>query len=238
MNHPGVPSRCAVHGMPGIGKTHLILRYAKLSFDQNRYTFVFWISATSVDKINQGISGILDLIGHRDRHLQDQTAKVTAARLWLEQPGDGDGSDWLLVFDNVHRDTLGFLRGHLPLRNERGNILFTTRTEDVAEALTNAGGEQHPILGLQSLELRESAKLLFEDAGIDAKAVTPSMLGQAEDLVKRVGLLPLAVVQTASFMKQTHIGIANMLELHKNKRKIEVCSFILCISRCTHSYIC
>jgi GTPase SAR1 family protein len=133
-NHPGVPSRCAVHGMPGIGKTHLILRYAKLSFDQNRYTFVFWISATSVDKINQGISGILDLIGHRDRHLQDQTAKVTAARLWLEQSNSDEDGNWLLVFDNVHIDSLGFLRSHLPLRNERGSILFTTRTKDVAEA--------------------------------------------------------------------------------------------------------
>jgi hypothetical protein len=222
----GVPSRCVVHGMPGIGKTHLILRYAKLSFDQNRYSSVFWISATSVDKINQGFSGILDLIGHRNRFQQDQTAKITTARLWLEQSNRDDGGDWLLVFDNVHIDTLGFIRSHLPLRNERGNILFTTRTGDVADALANAGGEQHPILGLQPLELRESVKLLFEDAGIDVKAVTPSLLSQGEDLVKYVGLLPLAVVQTASFMKQTHTTIENMLELYKNKRKIEVSPII------------
>jgi hypothetical protein len=151
--------------------------------------------------------------------LQDQTAKITAARLWLEK-----SNDWLIVFDNVHRETLSFLRAHLPLRNERGNILFTTRTLDVAELLANTAGEQHSILGLRVLELRETVELLFEDAGIDTETVTPSLLGQAEDLVKHVGLLPLAVVTAASFMKQTHTTIDHMLELYLKKRKIEVSS--------------
>jgi hypothetical protein len=218
-SHSGVPSRCAVYGMPGIGKTQLLLRYAKLSWDQNLYSCIFWISATSVDKINQGISGILDLIGHPDRYLQDQTAKLMAVRLWLEKY---NGGNWLLVFDNVQRETLGFLRDHLPLTNERGNILFSTRTEDVAESLANVGGERHRILGLQAMELRDTANLLFSDAGIDVGMLSPSHFTQAEDLVKRVGFLPLAVVQVASYMKQTHTTLDNMLELYKRERKIVV----------------
>jgi hypothetical protein len=224
----GSPKRCAVHGMPGIGKTQLLLRYAKLSWVRDRYTCIFWISATSVDKINQGIAGILDLIEHPDRYLQDQTAKLTAARLWLEKPRADGGGDWLLVFDNVHRETLGFLRVHLPRMNDRGNILFTTRTADVAELLVIAAGEQHPILGLRALESRETANLLFEDAGIAPETVTPSQLDQAEDLVMRVGCLPLAVVQAASFMKQTHSTLANMLEFYKEERGIEVDLFFFC----------
>jgi hypothetical protein len=82
-SHNGSPSRCAVHGMPGLGKTQLLLRYAKLSFDRHQYIRVFWISATSVDKLNQGFAGILDLIKHPDRFLEDQYAKLTSARLWL-----------------------------------------------------------------------------------------------------------------------------------------------------------
>jgi hypothetical protein len=221
-SYNGAPSRCAIHGMPGIGKTQLLLRYVKLSWDQLRYTSTFWISATSLDKLNQGLSGILDLIKHPDRSLPDQTSKLTAARLWLEQSHNDDGGDWLLIFDNVHRETVDFLRNLLPLRNERGKILFTTRTADVAESLVNAAGEQHAVLGLQALDLRETANLLFGDAGIDAGAVTPSLLDQAENLVERVGRLPLAVVQAASFMKQTHTSLGHMLELYKNERKIEV----------------
>jgi hypothetical protein len=218
-SHSGVPSRCAVHGMPGIGKTQLLLRYAKVSWDQHLYSCIAWISATSVDRIIQGISSILDLIEHPDRYLQDQTAKLTTAKHWLEKHESGD---WLLLFDNVQRETLGFLRDHLPLMNERGNILFSTRTEDVAESLANAAGEQHRILGLQSMELRDTASLFFADAGIDAGMAAPSLFSQAEDLVKQVGLLPLAVVQAASFMKQTRTTLDDMLELYKRERKVEV----------------
>jgi hypothetical protein len=218
-SHNGVPSRCAVYGMPGIGKTQLLLRYAKVSWDQNLYSCIFWISATSIDKINQGVSGILDLIGHPDRYLQDQTAKLIAARLWLERY---EGGDWLLIFDNVKRETLGFLRDHLPLTSERGNILFSTRTADVAESLANAAGEQQRILGLEAMELQDTANLLFADAGVEVGMAAPYLFSQAEDLVKRVGLLPLAVVQVASFMKQTHTTLDDMLELYKRERKIEV----------------
>jgi hypothetical protein len=205
--------------MPGIGKTQLLLRYAKVSWDQHLYSCIFWISGTSVDRIIQGISGILDLVEHPDRYLQDQTAKLTTAKRLLEKYESGD---WLLVFDNVQRETLGFLRDHLPLTNERGNILFSTRTAIVAESLANAAGEQHGILGLQSMELRDTANLLFSDAGIDAGIATPSLFSQAEELVKQVGCLPLAVVQAASYMKQTHTTLDDMLELYKRERKVEV----------------
>jgi hypothetical protein len=219
--HSGVPSRCAVYGMPGIGKTQLLLRYAKVSWDQNIYSCIVWIPATSVDRITQGISGILDLIEHPDRYLQDQTAKLKAARIWLEKY---EGGGWLLVFDNVHRETLSFLRVHLPLTNERGNILFSMRTKDVAESLANAAGERHQILGLRSMELRDTTNLLFADAEIEA---APSLFSQAEDLVKRVGCLPLAVVQAASYMKQTHTTLDRMVELYKKERKVEVRSLYL-----------
>lgn len=213
--------------MPGIGKTQLLLRYAKVSLDQRRYACIFWVPATSIDRINQGIAGILDLIEHPDRYLLDQTAKLTAARLWLEKYEIGD---WLLVFDNVHRETLGFLRVHLPLVNDRGNILFSTRTADVAESLVDSVGGQHPMLGLQAMKLRETANLLFEDAGINAEEVTPFLLVQAEELVTRVGRLPLAVVQAASFMKQTHTTLGDMLELYEEERRIKVGLFYHCLA--------
>jgi hypothetical protein len=213
------PCRCAIHGMPGIGKTQLLLLYAKLSFDRGRYSHIFWVSATSLDKLNQGLAKILDVVGHRDRSLQDQSAKLIAARLWLEE---SLSSDWLLIFDNVDRSTLDFLRTNLPRRNARGNILFTTRTEDVAKALVNAAGIQHQTLELRAMELQDTAKLLIEDAGIDLTTVTPSGFTRAEDFVKRVGRLPLAVVQAASFMKQTHITLDDMLEMYNNEQKIEV----------------
>jgi hypothetical protein len=215
----GRPNCCAVHGMPGIGKSQLILHYAKVSFDRSLYSFIFWISTSSLDKLNQGLTKILDLVGHPDRYHQEQSARLTAARHWLEEH-----DDWLLVFDNVDRSTVDFLRTHLPRRNAGGNILFTTRTVDVADALVNAAGGQHSVLKLRALEPRDSANLLLEDAGI---AVTPSLLDHAEELVECVGRLPLAVVQTASFMKQTHTSLDKMLKIYRSEEKIEVGSYAL-----------
>jgi hypothetical protein len=218
------PRCCAVHGMPGVGKSQLLLHYAKTSFDQGRYFYVFWISATGVDKLNHGLAKVLDLVGHPDRYLQEQSAKLTAARLWLEEPHDGD---WLLVFDNVDSSTLDFLRTYLPRRNGRGNILFTTRRADLAESLVTMTGNQHSVLSLRSMELQDSANLLLKDAGFDMEKVTPDLFSRAEELVECVGRLPLAVVQAGACMKQTHTTLDQMLELYKSAQKIEVSSYAL-----------
>jgi hypothetical protein len=201
----GRPSCYAVNGMPGIGKSQLILHYATISFDRGQYSYIFWISAKSVDKLNQGLAKVLDLVGHPDRQLQEQSVKLTSARLWLEESHD----DWLLIFDNVDRSALDFLRTYLPRKNGRGNILFTTRTADVADALVNMAGYQHSTLHLRALDRRDSANLFLEDAGV---AATPSLLCHAEELVECVGRLPLAVVQAASFMKATRQDARNIQE--------------------------
>jgi hypothetical protein len=227
----GIPSRCAVFGMPGIGKTQLLLRYVKISFHLHRYSHIFWISASSIDKLNQGIAKILDLVEHPDRDRQDQNAKLVAARLWLEEPSTENSSiSWLLVIDNVDRNTLDFLRTHLPRTNPRGNILFSTRTADVAEVLVNAEGVKHATLGLRALELQDTANLLLSDAGIHSEAITPALIGQARDLAQHVGCLPLAGVihETESHHFRRYAG--DLQERGKNG-----CEFIFLYHDCIES---
>src|ERR1700722_13659140 len=187
----GIPNCCIIHGMPGVGKSQLSLCYAAKSFDGGLYTYIFWTSATSVDKLTQGFSKVLDLVGHPDRHVQDQSIKLTTARLWLEDCS----AHWLFIIDNVDRSTLDFLATHFPRKNGQGNVLFTTRTVQIAEALANMTQSHHSTLKLQTLDLRDTTRLLFDDAGIRSEVVTPFMLGHAEELVQCVGYLPLAIVQ-------------------------------------------
>jgi replication-associated recombination protein RarA len=219
-----IPSSCAIYGMPGIGKTQLMLRFAVWSLDQQQYTHVFWMSGTTVDKLYQGFTKILDLVGHHAQYLTDQGAKLTAARLWLE----AEAQPWLLIVDNVHRDAVGFLQEHLPRKNRKGNVLFTTRTEDVAEVLVDAGRDSRcRMVHLQALELQDTANLLLKDAGIDTSTAMPVTLRQAEELVERVGRLPLAVVQAASFMKRTHTTLDKMGEMYKGEGKIDVSQYFM-----------
>jgi NB-ARC domain len=213
------PGCAVVQGMPGIGKSQLLLRYAAKSFEGGRYSHVFWTSASSVVRLMNELCKILDLV-HPDRYIQDQSIKLTATRSWLEECS----FNWLLIIDNVDTSALNFLRTHFPRRNSRGNVLFSTRTVVVAKALLDMARTPHSILQLHALDLRDATSLLFNNAGIDLTCVTPSLSSLAGELVQSVGRLPLAVVQAASFMKETDISLGDMLKLYKSKDKMEVCT--------------
>jgi predicted ATP-dependent serine protease len=136
--HGDNPSRCAIYGMPGIGKTQLALKYTVDSFSEHRYSYIFWVSVTSAEKLSQGLVRILDLLNLHDRFNPDQSAKLTAARQWLES--SSSNGRWLLVLDNADRSTLRDIRSLLPRTNSAGKMLFTTRTKDLADALASTAG--------------------------------------------------------------------------------------------------
>jgi tetratricopeptide (TPR) repeat protein len=211
-----VPIRCVIHGMHGIGKSQLALYFAKSAFKQGRYPCVLWISATTVEKLQRGIVKLLDLIDHKDRSHPDQDTRLTAARRWLEECD----ANWLLILDNVELDTLEFLREHLPRQNKRGNILFTTRTENLANTLASSAGQQHQVLELRSPGVQDAVKLLLRHVKGDTDDAVTST---AQDIARCVGCLPLAIAQAGSFMKETGTSLDKMLNLYKSEHKIEVC---------------
>jgi NB-ARC domain len=217
-----IPTRCVVHGMQGLGKTQLALQFAKSSYNHGRYSLVFWISAATTDKLNNGFANILNLIRHPARlYLQDQSSKLTEARRWLEE---STSISWLLVFDNVDVNTLDFIRENIPRHNRRGNILFTTRTAAVASALSSTAGQQYHVLELGFPDAGDAIKLLLRESGIDAVSVTRLTANKAYEVVKCVGGLPLAISQAACFMRQSHKELDHMLHLLQSERRIQVCA--------------
>jgi hypothetical protein len=222
--HGDIPTRCVVYGMHGIGKTQLALRFATQSFDQQRYSHIFWISAATVEKLNQGFTDLLTLVAHPDRsNLLDQSARLKAARRWLE---DANSINWLLTIDNVDPAAVSFLQEHLPHKNQRGKILLTTPTEAVATALARAAGKQHHTIELRLPEVEDATRLLLGESNIDITATSTLTKSKAEDVVKFVGRLPLAVSHAASFMKQTHKNLDDILYMFHNKHQTQVCSNI------------
>jgi hypothetical protein len=217
--HEDVPTRCVVHGMHGLGKTQLALQFSNSSYKDGRYSLIFWMSGTTIDKLNDGFANILNLIRHPRQHLLvDQRSKLTEVRRWLED----SSLTWLLVLDNVNASTLDFIRNNLPRQNRQGNILFTTRTVDVASALSYAAGQQHQILELGLPETQDAVKLLLTESGIDTASASWVTKSKATEIVKCVGRLPLAISQAASYMKQCHKGLDYMLLLLYSEQKMEV----------------
>jgi GTPase SAR1 family protein len=221
-----VPIRCVVHGMPGLGKTSLILQYATESFDQGLYSQVIWMSGTTVDKLSAGMTKILDLARHPERHRTEHDAKLTASRLWLEGSHGDETIRWLLIIDNVDRGSLGFLREHLPRRSTRGNILFTTRTPDVADALVDVTRPSHRKFEIHVPDMIDATHLFFSNAGIDANDTTSTPTSQVKDLIAAVGSLPLAIVHAAVYKKRTQTSLEAILQLYQSEHKGEVRFFM------------
>lgn len=213
------PSRCAIHGMPGLGKTQVALQYTKMFFDSHPGALVFWIPASSIEKINQGFSKILNLVSHPDRRHPEQSARQIAARRWLEELEAGGPIHWLLVFDNVNIKTLEFLREHLPRHGRHGQILFTTRTESVAEALCAAAGRKYSTVELTALDMPDAARLFLEDSETNSEQGCSPLGNKIIELVKYLGCLPLAINQAASLMKQSYQTIDDLLDsFHKDEK--------------------
>ena len=215
------PTRFVVRGPPGIGKTQLLLQYVKLSFDK-QYSIIFWISGATVEKANQGLAKVLTLVGHPDRDHQDQSIRLTLAQRWLEESNTSGMRRWLLVFDNVAPETVSFLKENLPRRNPSGNILFTTRTGTVADALASVAGKKHQVFELQAPDLRNATKQLLDEAGIDMNGPESGTKDKAEALVKCIGCLPLAISQAASFAKTPLMNLDGVLDLYNSSHKYEV----------------
>ncbi|KZP17458.1 TPR-like protein, partial [Athelia psychrophila] len=211
-----VPARYAIWGMPGLGKSQTALKYAHSSFDSGHHTHVFWIPATTVEKLTQGLAKVLHPVQHLDRYNSDQAAQLMAARDCFEHSEKYGFAKWLIILDSATSETVALLRQNLPRQNANGSILITTRTADVAEALTYVAGHQYPVCELQALSPIQSAELLLKRAGIHSS--TAADLESAQELVERIGCLPLAVDQAGAFMKQNRFSSADRLNDLYNKQ--------------------
>ncbi|KAF7986440.1 hypothetical protein HWV62_31197 [Athelia sp. TMB] len=202
------PSRFAIHGMPGLGKSQLVLQFSKQAYASHVYAYIFWVSATTIEKLTQGLTSVLYLVDHKDRSDPDQALRLVAARRWLERSPD----NWLLVLDDVTADVIPFLREHLPHENTRGAIIITTRMSQVAEAIVNAG-DQDCILELKPLTTEQSVDLLAKASGLQDQGNRTDQ-ESFETLAKQLGCLPLALEQAGAYMKQKHTPARELQTLY------------------------
>jgi hypothetical protein len=80
--------------------------------------------------------------------------------------------------------------------------------ESVATALAHAAGEQHEVIEIHILKVKDAAKLLLRHFGEGEINAHPA---KVEELVTSVGCLPLAIAP--AYMKQTGTVLDSMLAL-------------------------
>lgn len=213
------PARCVVYAMPGSGKTQLVLQYATLASNERRYSYIFWVSAASVEKLNRDFTKLADLLHLPGRHNSDQAAKLATIRGWLEDTADG--RRWLLVLDNVTLETNSTLRNILPRSNDSGKLLFTTRTENIADSLVMVSGKTHKI-ALQPPCIEDAMTMLLAGAGRGRERVGQAELEDIKSVIKSVGSLSLAINQAASYMRESGSSAKDVLNVYRSEEKEEV----------------
>ena len=129
-----LPACCVIHGMPVVGKTQLVLQYAALASGKSRYTYTFWLSAGSVEKLPRD-SRMVDLLRLPERYALDQVTKLSVVRALCQDPTCEKRR--LLILDNVTRETTRMILDQvLPQRNSGGRLPYIVRTASIAESCT------------------------------------------------------------------------------------------------------
>ncbi|GHJ49018.1 hypothetical protein Cs7R123_63600 [Catellatospora sp. TT07R-123] len=182
-----VVSVSALHGLGGVGKTHLALEFAYRH--QDTLDTAWWVRAEEAATIPAQMAAFATALG-----VDAGDDPLAAVRAEL-----GRRSGWLLVFDNV--EDFAVLRDAIPTRGD-GWVLITTRRTG-AEAFGQ-------VLSMDVLRRTESVRLL-EDRLPELSATV------ADRLADLVGDLPLALVQAASYIRQTGIPVTEYVRLLESR---------------------
>ncbi len=184
----------AIKGMGGIGKSELALQYAYRHRDLGTYPGgLCWLDLRSGD-INGQI--VRFARNHLDLTIPDELdSSDQLAYCWRTWPA----GEVLLVYDNAGE--YGELLSFLPPADLRFRVLITSR---------NRMGS--PVETLEILVLDETASL--ELLGVlEGKGRVQSQIGDAKELCRRLGYLPLAIELVGRYLsKKPDLSLSVMLE--------------------------
>ncbi|MEU5666743.1 FxSxx-COOH system tetratricopeptide repeat protein [Streptomyces longwoodensis] len=174
----------AVHGLGGIGKSTLALRYAHRH--RSDYTLIWWINAASPDEIETSLTELTKALVSDWAASAEREAQVSWARQWLAWH-----QGWLLIYDNVEdpADLAPYI-GAL----HQGHHLATSRR-------TTGWPDSSTTLPLGTLGTDDATSLLCQLVFKDSEP-TPKQKVNARALVTDLGCLPLAVKQAGAYLAQ------------------------------------
>ncbi|KAF2496457.1 kinesin light chain, partial [Lophium mytilinum] len=203
--------KMSIAGLGGTGKTQIALQFAYKVKEAWPDCSIFWMSALSMETFEQACVEVAKLL----RIPRATDPNEDAKELVKECLSAAQAGRWLIVLDNA--DDPGIIFGtkqskgiydYLP-RSEEGLFLFTTRTPDVVELLTDADG----VIELEAMNPEDAADFL-------EKSLKPSLRkdllrdsAATSELLDELTYLPLAIAQAAAYLNRKPMSIAKYLGL-------------------------
>jgi tetratricopeptide (TPR) repeat protein len=189
----------ALHGMGGVGKSHLALQYIYLH--QSEYDLIWWIPAERTAQI--GVA-MVEMAQRMDLSAGPDVGSARAAVLEALRLGE-PYARWLLIFDNAESPEA--LRQYLPTGGP-GSIMITSRNplwSSLASTLE------------VDVFTREESIQLLQRRGPDLDD------HDADRLAEALGDLPLALEQAAAWRAETGMSADEYLRLFaETEQRIEL----------------
>ncbi|XRM46413.1 hypothetical protein ABZX51_009448 [Aspergillus tubingensis] len=200
------PSKVAICGLGGIGKTQIALELAYRMRNRDPNCSICWITCTSYESVEQAYMNIALKLKMTDIKPAEVKEKVKA---YLSQESAGK---WLFFFDNAddmgmwskNNSTDTVLTDFLP-ESEQGHILFTTRSRKVAVKLAS------PHVITITEPSTESSIEILRNSLVEKTLLNDRVT--ALKLLEQLAFLPLAIAQAAAYINENSIGLSDYLQL-------------------------
>ncbi|KAK3336561.1 acyl transferase/acyl hydrolase/lysophospholipase [Cercophora scortea] len=175
-----------LHGMGGVGKTQIALKFRQMMDSEDMFENIFWVDATSSVTIEESYNNIATKL------LADEAGndkKMLHVLKWM----DASREEWMLVMDNCGDEDL---TRFLP-EKDKGNIIYTSRFTNMRQALP-----PNAIAEVNEMEERDAVTLLLRAAGEGANSRSAGFRRLGLPIVQELGCLPLAIDQAGAYVRE------------------------------------
>ncbi|KAL7269137.1 hypothetical protein RUND412_008210 [Rhizina undulata] len=215
-----------LHGLGGMGKSQIALEYAHRF--SRFYTAIFWIDADDIARTTDSackileqlvdhyktkwqscpdfqvianilnIAGSIDPSGRLDKSATDAAMKTI--HHWLSAT---ENRGWLLLVDNHDKVKEDQLDDLIPAC-DWGSVIITTRLSN----LTSFGKR----VELEGIGAEDGLELILKSSGKQQQNLNESERGEAREIVKALGKLPLALDQAGAYILNLRISFSSYRE--------------------------
>ncbi|KAF3406452.1 hypothetical protein DPV78_000068 [Talaromyces pinophilus] len=219
--------RIALWGIGGVGKTEIATNFSYHYKASHNTSHVFWVYARNRVMFMQSYYAIARLLGLLQAEEAPTTDTIKSVSEWLSNTQNGP---WLMVIDSADsaelfsqsssrshseddQEHLLTLAQSLPSRSN-GLVLLTTNNKQVALRFSGS----RCMIQVETLALKDSIHLLKEKLAEETEWDDKV----AEELVRNLDCLPLAITQAAAYMNEKgknmeHYSSLVQHELHSKR---------------------
>ena len=177
--------------------------FSEISFAFS-FSLVFWIDASSVGTITQGLKGICNLPAAQSSGLD---GSPESALHWIGSLKE----TYIIVFDNADVLSPADLEAYLP-PGKGGNILITSRNATMRNLTSPENSVE-----VCEMEENDAITLLLKASYLDLCSV--DFRAEASKIVKEFSCLPLAIDQAGAYIASGATTIGDYLEKYSEHRK-------------------